>query len=209
VGEVRNPTTPLATAVAASSAFPPFLSPVVLGFRPSDFVPGSGDDLEGDEYRRKVVLTDGGVYDNLGLETAWKTARTVLISDGGGHLHPTTRPWRFWPLQLYRVLGIIDNQVRSLRKRQAIGGYQAGLREGTYWGIRSHVADYRLPNALPCPPQQTQRLAELTTRLASMPDRRQERLLNWGYAICDAAMRRHVVIGATPPAGFPFPGAGL
>jgi NTE family protein len=40
-----------------------------------------------------------------------------------------------------------------------------------------------------------------------MPEGKQERLLNWGYAICDAAMRRHVVTGATPPAGFPFPGA--
>jgi NTE family protein len=209
VGEVRNPTTPLATAVAASSAFPPFLSPLVLRFSPSDFVPGSGADLERDEYRRKVVLTDGGVYDNLGLETAWKSARTVLISDGGGHLHATARPWRFWPLQLYRVLGIIDNQVRSLRKRQAIGGYEAGLRDGAYWGIRSHVADYHLPDALPCPPRETQRLAELKTRLASMPDREQERLLNWGFAICDAAMRRHVVTGANPPAGFPFPDAGL
>jgi NTE family protein len=55
----------------------------VLRFRPSDFVPGSGSDLERDEYRRKVVLTDGGVYDNLGLETAWKSSRTVLISDAG------------------------------------------------------------------------------------------------------------------------------
>ena len=209
VGEVRNPTTPLATAVAASSAFPPFLSPVVLRFRPSDFAPGSGADLQGDEYRQKVVLTDGGVYDNLGLETAWKSALTVLISDGGGHLHATARPWRFWPLQLYRVLGVIDNQVRSLRKRQAIGGYQAGVREGAYWGIRSHVADYQLPDVLPCPPQQTKRLADLTTRLASMPDLEQERLLNWGYAICDTAMRRHVATGATAPSGFPFPDAGL
>jgi NTE family protein len=209
VGEVRNPKTPLATAVAASSAFPPFLSPVVLRFRPSEFVPGSGQDLQGDEYRRKAVLTDGGVYDNLGLETAWKGSRTVLISDGGGHLHPTARPWRFWPLQLYRVLGVIDNQVRSLRKRQAIGGYQAGLREGAYWGIRSHVADYELPDALPCPPEQTLRLAELKTRLASMPDAEQERLMNWGYAICDTAMRRHVLSGVAAPAGFPYPGAGV
>jgi NTE family protein len=209
VGEVRNPTTPIATAVAASSAFPPFLSPVVLGFRTADFVPGSGTDLERDEFRRKVVLTDGGVYDNLGLETAWKSARTVLISDGGGRLHAQARPWRFWPLQLYRVLGVIDNQVRSLRKRQAIGGYQAGLREGTYWGIRGHAADYQLPDSLPCPPEQTERLAELKTRLASMPDLEQERLLNWGYAICDTAMRRHVVHGVAPPAGFPYPLAGL
>jgi NTE family protein len=116
---------------------------------------------------------------------------------------------RFWPLRLYRVLGVIDNQVRSLRKRQAIGGYQAGLREGAYWGIRSHVADYNLPDALPCPPTLTRHLAELKTRPASMPDREHQRLLNWGYAICDTAMRRHVLTGVTPPAGFPFPDAGL
>jgi hypothetical protein len=34
-------------------------------------------------FRGDVVLTDG-VYDNLGLETAWKRYETVLVSDGGG-----------------------------------------------------------------------------------------------------------------------------
>jgi len=209
VGEVRKPKTALATAVAASSAFPPFLSPVVLRFRPGDFVAGSGDDLESDAYRRRVVLTDGGVYDNLGLETACKRLRTVLISDGGGHLHATARPRGFWPLQLYRMLDVIDNQVRSLRKRQAIDGYRAGLRTGTYWGIRSHAADYKLSDALECPEEQTKRLAGLKTRLAAMPDREQERLLNWGYAICDTAMRRHVVAATPAPGGFPYPQSGL
>src|SRR5690242_12501162 len=37
VGEVKNPTVPLARAVAASSAFPPFLSPVELDLNESDF----------------------------------------------------------------------------------------------------------------------------------------------------------------------------
>jgi len=31
-----------------------------------------------------LFLTDGGVYDNLGLETAWKNYETILVSDGGG-----------------------------------------------------------------------------------------------------------------------------
>jgi hypothetical protein len=30
----------------------------------------------------------GGVYDNLGLETAWKRYSTILISDAGGKLAP-------------------------------------------------------------------------------------------------------------------------
>ena len=39
-------------------------------------------------YTSDVVLSDGGVYDNLGLETAWKRYRTVLVSDGGGQMAP-------------------------------------------------------------------------------------------------------------------------
>ena len=209
VGEVKNPTTQIATAVAASAAFPPFLAPVVLRFEPSDFVAGTGMDLESDAFRTKVVLADGGVYDNLGLETAWKACSTVLISDGGGKLKAQKRPRRFWPLQVYRVLGVIDNQVRSLRKRQAIDGFKGGLRRGTYWGIRSHVGDYHLTDALDCPPDKTVRLADIATRLAAMSDAEQEHLINWGYAICDTAMRRHVVHGAPAPGGFPYPDAGL
>src|SRR6185369_9148895 len=37
VGLIKNPTTELAVAVAASSAFPPFLSPAQLELDPSDF----------------------------------------------------------------------------------------------------------------------------------------------------------------------------
>ena len=34
-------------------------------------------------------------------------------------------------------------------------------------------------------------------------------LLNWGYAICDAAIRSRVEIGAPPPAGWPYPAHAL
>ena len=47
-----------------------------------------GNDLVGTEFRDELTLTDGGVYDNLGIETAWKQYRTILVSDGGGHLVP-------------------------------------------------------------------------------------------------------------------------
>ena len=33
----------------------------------------------------------------------------------------------------------------------------------------------------------------------------QERLINWGYAVCDAAMRRHVEPGLPPGGAFPYP----
>ncbi len=84
VGEIKHPKIELAVAVAASSAFPPVLSPVELDLEPNDFTPGSGGDLTDEMYRTQIVLTDGGVYDNLGLETAWKRYDTILVSDAGG-----------------------------------------------------------------------------------------------------------------------------
>ena len=98
VGEVKSPTVELAVAVAASSAFPPFLSPVVLDLDDAAYVPGSGDEpgtngnLQHPPFTTRVVLADGGVYDNLGLETAWKRYTSVLVSDGGGHLGDQPRP---------------------------------------------------------------------------------------------------------------------
>jgi NTE family protein len=51
-------------------------------------------------------------------------------------------------------------------------------------------------------------LAETPTRLKRLDDDRQERLINWGYAVCDAALRKHVAPGLAKPAGFPYPRVG-
>ena len=39
-----------------------------------------------------------------------------------------------------------------------------------------------------------------------MDARLQKRLVNWGYAVCDAAIRRHVDRRLGRPDGFPFAG---
>jgi NTE family protein len=207
VGEVKSPTVPLAKAVAASSAFPPVLSPCELRLDEDDFTPNSGDDLQRRPFTTHVFLTDGGVYDNLGLETAWKRYQTVLVSDAGGQLAPEEEPKSDPARHAYRVLNLIDNQVRALRKRQAIDSFKSGARKGAYWGIRTNIADYQLPDALPCPFDKTMELAETPTRLKRMNDDLQERLINWGYAVCDAALRKHVDKTLAKPAGFPYPAA--
>jgi NTE family protein len=199
VGEVRNPQIPLALAVAASSAFPPVLSPCEIDLKAYGcvFEPGSGVDLQMEPYVSKAVLTDGGVYDNLGLETAWKQYKTILVSDGGGHIGPEPKP--------HRVLEIIDNQVRGLRVRQVIEQYRKGERAGGYWGILTDIADYGLGNSLPCPHNQTQAIAAVPTRLKKLEVADQERLINWGYAVCDAAVRKYVDPSQPAPAAFPYP----
>ena len=208
VGLVPDPTTELAVAVAASSAFPPFLSPLEMDLEESQFKPNSGMDLQYPPYTTKVVLTDGGVYDNLGLETAWKNCETILISDGGGLASDEPDPKRDWAQHTYRILSIIDNQVRSLRKRQAVDSFIAGQRKGTYWGTRTNIADYKLVSTLPCPHNKTLDIANIPTRLKAMSAHDQERLINWGYAVCDAGLRAHV--DPTIPQGkFPYPETGV
>lgn len=205
VGEVRIPTVPLAKAVAASSAFPPFLSPVRLELQHDDFTPNSGLDLQFEPFTSEAVLTDGGVYDNLGLETALKRFDTVLVSDGGGKMEAEEEPHADWGRHSYRILEVVDNQVRSLRKRQLIELLTQRIRKGAYWGIRTHISDFRLPDALPCPPDRTADLAATPTRLKRLDADRQERLINWGYAVCDAALRKHFDETLPIPAAFPYP----
>jgi NTE family protein len=188
---VANREIRVADAVAASSAFPPYLSPA----RP--------------RMRNRPVLTDGGVYDNLGLETAWKACRTVLVSDAGGQMAAEPDPDHDWGRHLFRVLGVIDNQVRSLRKRQCVQAFISGERLGAYWGIRTDIADFGLDDPLPAPHEATTALAMISTRLARLDEVVQERLVNWGYAACDAGLRRHVDTALPAPAGYPYPAAGV
>jgi len=209
VGEVKNPNVPLARAVAASSAFPPVLSPLTLELDSRDFTPGSGADLQREPFTSNVVLTDGGVYDNLGLETAFKRYQTVLVSDGGGRLSAEEEPKDDWARHTFRVLNLIDNQVRSLRKRQLMTAFLSKIRRGAYWSTWTDIAEYGVGVPLPCPAERTRELAETPTRLKSMTDELQERLINWGYAVCDAALRAHLDNPPPAPRAFPYPQVGV
>lgn len=212
VGTIPKPNLALAVAVAASSAFPPVLSPCKIELDPKAWAPPSGqksEDLHREPFLSEAVLTDGGVYDNLGLETAWKRYTTVLVSNGGGKMQAEEEPHTDWARHAIRINDIIDNQVRSLRARQVIEAFKAGHRQGAYWGIRTCIDDYQLANAMPCPEEKTKALANIPTRLQRMDDAAQERLINWGYAVCDAAIRKHVQPGAAVPQAFPYPGSGV
>jgi len=205
VGLIRNPGVELATAVAASSAFPPVLSPCVLDLDPNSFDPNVKPVAEiTPDFRKQAVLADGGVYDNLGLETAWKRNRTVLVSNGGGALGLESDPKHDWLGQTNRVLNIIYSQVVILRTRSIVELFDLGVRDGSYWGIGSNIQNYQLPDALVCPVDVTTKLAETATRLAAVEGPLQEQLIDWGYAVADAAMRRWVVKDAAAPAQSPY-----
>src|SRR5215211_792559 len=58
VGTVRDPDIELADAVAASSAFPPVLSPFEIDLRQAAWETVSGNELVAEDYRGKIALSD-------------------------------------------------------------------------------------------------------------------------------------------------------
>jgi NTE family protein len=205
VGRADSPTVPLAVAVAASSAFPPVLSPARLKLPDDAMKRMAGADLFQKPYTTDIVLTDGGVYDNLGLETVWKEYKTVIVSDGGGQMAAEPDPKGDWVRHSLRVNDLIDNQVRALRKRLVVGSLVRKERSGVYWRMRGDISKYKAPGTLSCPEIRTLVLAETPTRLAKMDALLQERIINWGYAIADAGMRAWVDSALPAPRDFPYP----
>ena len=209
VGRIDNPVVPLAKAVAASSAFPPILSPVHV-----DLDPASWSREEGNVYhheldlRKRLALTDGGVYDNMGLEAVFDRYETVLVSDAGAPFELDRSPSGMWLSLTKRALLIASEQTRALRKRWLINDFKAGARRGTYWGIATHIDDYDLGDALAKDSERTAQMARITTRLSDIGDEEQERLINWGYALTDAAVRKHVSPQVTRGA-WPYPSQAL
>lgn len=209
IGRMKDPTLRLALAVAASSAFPPVLSPLTIELDPALMRRDEGNDLHHEPYVRRAVLSDGGVYDNLGLETALGRWRTLFVSDAGGRMSAEPEPKGDWARHAARVLELVDSQVRALRKRQLMAAFTDKTHDGCYFGIRSDPARYPLPPALPSSPEGRQELAEVPTRLKAMPAALQERLINWGYLAADLGLRGHHDRSLPAPARFPYPEAAI
>jgi len=72
------------------------------------------------------------------------------------------------------------------------------------------VKDYGLDDpiipAAASQPASLVELAQTPTRLEKLEPRFQEKLINWGYAICDTAIRAHVD-KAIPKGRLPYPGS--
>lgn len=208
IGLVRKPALPVARAVAASSAFPPVLSPVVIK-NPGTFDAVEGADLAGQRaYTRTLYLTDGGVYDNLGLEPVWKRCGTVLASDAGAPFALNETAHTDMLRQMMRTLDIATDQSRGLRRRVLVDEFQRGLRKGAYWGIDTAISDYGAPGSLPCDLARVHALAAIRTRLNPFSDQEQGELINWGYALTDAAIRKHapqLVARRSPAPAWPQP----
>lgn len=135
VGYAKSGDRPLSTAVAASSCFPPIFGPMVLNLDPSDFKNGSYDGADRASLLSHLNLSDGGVYDNLGIEPVDRGYETTIISDGGS---PFVYVRKNGPLgRILRYNTVIMRQVGALRKRMFFSGITRRLYTGAYIHIGS------------------------------------------------------------------------
>ncbi|RWA65453.1 MAG: patatin-like phospholipase family protein [Mesorhizobium sp.] len=204
IGVAYHADLPVATAIAASSAFPPFLSPLRLDLTQFEWQNDKLDASVGPAVPAgRAVLTDGGVYDNHGIEPALKRCRWLLVSDAGAPWRASGSGYWNWFSQVNRVLDTTDNQVRSLRRRDLVARFQAakdadatGLpndasrpayaaTRGVYWSIASRpdaTEPTFVQSAATAP-------ADIATSLHFLGSEETIDLVNWGYSASDQALR--------------------
>ncbi len=186
----------ISDAVAASSAFPPLLSPMVLKTNPNDWKQVEGADLwPNQDFRKKIYLADGGVYDNMGLEAVWKQCKTILASAAGAPFSDKPLSWLTKHTEAgiaLRASSILVEQTRALRRRMLVDSYIKKEHAGSYWNIASEIAKYDLSDPIMEDNSLTRGLRFIRTRLDEFSPTLQGHLINWGYVIADTAIRKWV-----------------
>ena len=120
VGNVR-----VSDAVAASSAFPPGFSALRLAIPqgveisrvdPWGELRATSAKRTSTAARGVKMLTDGGVYDNLGVEPVWRTYETLLVSDAGRPFESTDKSGQGAVSRLRRAADISMEQVAAVAR---------------------------------------------------------------------------------------------
>ncbi len=187
------PDFPLGRAVAASACFPPVFNPLPAKVAPAELQ--GGKVLLGPERDACISglrLTDGGCYDNMGLEPVWKNHRYVLVSDAGGLFTHEADKGLAWRIPRYQ--GIQERQTRALRKRWLISNFERNdgqELDGSYWAVGGGRASYELPGGYSENLAKSV-IAEIRTDLDAFSDAEAAVLENHGYLMADAAIQRHV-----------------
>jgi NTE family protein len=122
----------LSRAVAASSAFPPVFPPLRI---------------DREEYPAEQVdyvsLTDGGVYDNLGINPLLRARNAldyVIVSDAGKPFEMALRPTEAGTGVLLESVDILMEQVRGLQfKRLELSAHTEGGAKPVWFSIDSTI----------------------------------------------------------------------
>jgi NTE family protein len=181
----------LAQAVAASSCVPGAFSVVKAKQDPSTLEDGTYKERDRDELVREIDLSDGGMFDNLGLEPVWQDHATVLVSDAAPSFKP--EPQVGWLWSALRQGVILLEQATEVRKRWLISNFLAEQLQGAYWGIASKPSRYRLEAEHTAYSEDLIRdfIAPIRIDLDVFSEGEIAVLENHGYLMAEIALQRH------------------
>lgn len=184
LGVVAAPGFAACQAVAASSAFPPVFPPLRLDA--SAYAHASSV-----EY---VTLTDGGVYDNMGINPLVRTRNAldyVIVSDGGKPFAMDERPTESGAIVLKEALNIMMEQIRGLEfdRLQHRHAAMAGPRP-LWFSIDSREGEAQAGDAAFA--------ASIKTNLTRLRGEEMDVLTRHGGALVEARIRRYApeLVGA-------------
>lgn len=193
----------IARAAASSSCLPGAFSPMSVSDPLSG---GSYDADDAAQLARTLALSDGGMYDNLGVEPVWQDHAAVLVSDAGPSFKPNPGIGRIWNTLRFAI--ILLEQATDVRKRWLISNFVTGNLEGAYWGVAGAAEDYPQPST-PAYSKAFVRdfIAPIRIDLDVFSEGERAVLENHGYLMADTAVRSHAreLAPALPPSQAPFP----
>jgi NTE family protein len=193
----------IARAAASSSCLPGVFSPMSVRDVLSG---GTYDGGDAQALGRAIALSDGGMYDNLGVEPVWHDHSTVLVSDAGPSFKPDPGLGKIWGLLRFAI--ILLEQATDVRKRWLISNFVTGQLDGSYWSIAGSAADYPSPST-PAYSKEFVRdfIAPIRIDLDVFSEGERAVLENHGYLMAETAIRSHLgALGPqAAPVNVPFP----
>lgn len=175
LGQTPASTQKISTAVAASSAFPPVFPPLRV----------SEEEFPND-HTEYVSLTDGGVYDNLGVNPLMRMERNrldyALVSDGGRPFQVVETPTELGSKVLIEAIGILMEQVRGLQFNRMELAYAAGRGPVPMWfSIDSRDGEIN--------PGDAEFASSIGTNLKRLTEAELDVLTRHAGALCEARVR--------------------
>ena len=157
--------------------------------------------------KRTLLLTDGGVYDNIGYLALWNKCDVVLVSDGGGVTTPDDGSTLagpdygfspFWRLRRYQT--VQEYSGRGWQKAFLLTNLMSGNQKGAYWSTHTKTEHFGKSESYGYRHKEIvdKYIVKIRTDLNTFTDDEQKVLVNHGYLLAAAAVEKHIPELAVP-----------
>ncbi len=208
---VTSPEFRLSHAMAASAAVPGLVGPLIVHAKRYQWSENGGIE-NGDNHWRPVPpkfqqlhLWDGGVYDNLGVESLFKPGEGLrrdtdflIVSDASKPLGSAPRRFRWRPGYLDSTLRLVDvatDQVRSLRTRMLMDHFKQNPGSGAYLRLGLKPRPVIFPRASQRHPTlseiEVRQASQIETTLRKLTHVEFSLLFRHGYEVADTTLTKH------------------